>query len=394
MNRTILHLDLDAFFCAVEELTNPDLRGKAFAVGGNAESRGVVASCSYPARVFGVRSAMPMRKAQLLCPDLIVVRSSFSEYGHLSKKVMAILEDTTPLVEKLSIDEAFLDVTGIQAMPHEIARGLQSRINAELALPSSLGVATSKLIAKTANNIGKATATKGEYPRAITVIPAGEEARFMAPLAIRELWGVGPKTAESLLKLGLVTIGDIATYPESELVRRFGKHGADIKRRAQGIDTRPVEPDSITKSISKETTFSKDVSDIATLKRTIRKLSDGVGYRLRRKGFSGSTIRLKLRWQDFSTLSRQTTLVNITDDDEVIFAEALKLFEQTWIHGKPVRLIGVGIGGLQQRDTQLSLWDAETTLQNSQLQATLDNLRGRFGENAILRGSEMDIDED
>jgi len=281
--RVILHIDLDAFFCAVEEQHNPSLIGKPFAVGGSADSRGVVASCSYPARVFGVHSAMPMATAVRLCPDLIVVSRKMGNYSEVSGKVMAILHDLTPLVQPLSIDEAFMDVTGLSGTGEEIARKLQARIRAELELPCSLGVAANKLVAKIANNIGKSRAKNGDYPQAITVVAPGTEAKFLAPLDIRELWGGGPKTAASLRAMGIDTIGDIADYNPKLLLERFGKHGYDLSRRANGIDTRPVETEHERKSISRETTFSQDVRDRRELLRTLRKLSDSVGYRLRKK---------------------------------------------------------------------------------------------------------------
>src|SRR5690606_6228694 len=260
MHRTILHLDLDAFFCAVEEQRNPALRGKPFAVGGRPDSRGVVSSCSYPARRFGIHSAMPMARAIRLCPDLIIIEPHFGEYRRASREVMARLGALTPLVEQISIDDAFLAVTGLPGTPPAIAQGLQATIRDELGLPCSFGVATNKLVAKIANNVGKASAKGDGPPNAIHVVPPGEEAAFLAPLPIEELWGVGPKTAARLRQLGVQTIGDLARWPERELARMFGKHGADLARRARGIDERPVETEHETKSVSKEITFARDVA--------------------------------------------------------------------------------------------------------------------------------------
>src|SRR5690606_3858928 len=240
MHRTILHLDLDAFFCAVEELHTPELRGQPFAVGGRPEERGVVASCSYAARKFGVRSAMPMSTAVQRCPDLKIVPRRMGAYSAMSRRVMAIVHELTPLVEQLSIDEAFLDVTGLHQGGEMIARQLQARINNELELPCSLGVATNKLVAKIANNIGKDQAAGDGPPNAITVVQPAEEAAFLAPLPIRELWGVGPRTAERLNAMGVYTIGDLTQHSEQTLVQRFGKAGRDMARHARGIDDRPV----------------------------------------------------------------------------------------------------------------------------------------------------------
>ncbi len=390
MARVILHLDLDAFYCAVEEQSDPALKGVAFAVGGDPSRRGVVASCSYPARVYGVRSAMPMATAVQRCPQLVIVPPHFDQYRAMSRQVMAILHNLTPIVEQLSIDEAFLDVTGIQKTPKQIARNLQVQINNELHLPCSLGVATNKLVAKIANNLGKASAPKGDYPNAINVVPPGGEAAFLAPLPIKELWGVGPKTAEALNQLGIFDLGTLANYPEAELQRQFGKHGTDIARRAKGIDPRRVETSHEAKSISKETTFSTDVTDEATLLHTLRHLSDGVGFRLRKAGLRGTTVRIKLRWRDFTTLTRQTTVEFSIDQDDEIYKHALELFRTHWLQGRPVRLLGVGVSGFDEGSAhQLGLWDAPPAEDNRHLQSTLDDIRQRFGESSIKRGTDL-----
>ncbi|GAB4481380.1 MAG: DNA polymerase IV [Anaerolineae bacterium] len=392
MVRKILHLDLDAFFCAVEEQHTPSLRGRPFAVGGRPNERGVVASCSYPARAFGVRSAMPMARAVRLCPDLIIVPARHGEYGRVSRRVMAILHDLTPDVEQVSIDEAFLDVTMRPERAAALARDLQRRINEELGLPCSLGVATSKLIAKIANNVGKAGARGGGPPNAITVVLPGQEAAFLAPLPVRELWGVGPRTAERLAAMGIHTIGEIAAAPPDLLIRAFGRHGADLHRRAQGIDERPVETEHEQKSVSKETTFVHDVADEAELKRTLRRLSDGVGRSLRRAGLKGTTVKVKLRWADFTTLTRQVTLGHPVDTDDAIYAAAEALFMRNWPRGRPVRLIGVGVSGFDA-GVQLGLWDAPDE-EVQRLTAALDALRDRFGEGAIRRAGDLAADKD
>ena len=388
--RKILHLDLDAFFCAVEEQLNPELRGKAIAVGGKPNERGVVSSASYPARKFGVRSAMPMAQAIRLCPHLIVVGQTRGAYGERSRAVMEILRDTAPFVEPISIDEAFLDVTILPGPIEVIARNLQGRIHRELDLPCSLGGATNKLVAKTANTVGKARQPKDKPPNAITIVPAGEEAAFMAPLPLRQLWGVGPKSAETLGKLGLTTIGDVANWSEEALTRRLGKLGADIWRRAQGIDHRPVQSEHETKSISKEVTFARDLADEAELKLTLRRLSDGVGRQARKAGLAGATVKIKLRWSDFSTLSRQTTLDQPTDLDGEIFENARGLFDESWKQGRPVRLLGVGLSGFGQSKRQLGLWlDRSDEKQEEDLLGALDRLRDKYGEKMIRRASDL-----
>ena len=387
--RKILHLDLDAFFCAVEELQDPSLRGIPFAVGGKPDQRGVVSSCSYAARRFGVRSALPMSQAMRLCPNLLIRPPQFKAYREASEQVMARLNNLTPYVEQISIDEAFMDVTMLPESAEIIARRLQAQINTELGLPCSLGIATNKLVAKIANNIGKDRAGKDAPPNAIMVIQAGKEAEFLAPLGTRELWGVGPKTAEQLAKLGLKTIGDIARYPETRLIRQFGKHGEELAQRAKGIDTRPVESEGETKSVSKETTFNVDLREAETLKRTLRSLSDGVGRQLRKNGLSGTTVKIKLRWSDFTTLTRQVTLPHPTQHDHEIYEAALELFMKAWTQGRAVRLLGVGVSGFEGGAFQTGLWDAPPAVQDTRLESVLDSLRDRFGEGVVKRGSDL-----
>ncbi|HEX2619261.1 MAG TPA: DNA polymerase IV [Phototrophicaceae bacterium] len=395
MPRTIVHLDLDAFFCAVEILRNPALDGIPFAVGGKPNERGVVASCSYPARQYGVRSAMPMSRAVQICPGLVIVPHHFDAYRAASGKVMAKLNNLSPMVEQISIDEAFLDVTGLPGSGEVIARRLQNEIRDELGLPSSLGVASNKLVAKIANNIGKAQArTTTGTPKAITIVPPGEEAAFLASLPIDELWGVGPKTAARLRQYGTATIGDLAQWRERDLKALFGKNGVDLARHARGLDERPVEADRETKSISQEITFTRDVRDEEVLRRTIRRLAEGVGRKLRSEGLVGTTVKIKLRWSDFTTLSRQITVNPPLDQDSDLTRHALAVFDQTWIMNKPVRLIGVGVTGLETAYHQPGLWDVQQSQQSQRWQATLDELRERFGDQAIQRGSDFSPEDD
>ncbi len=240
MVRKIIHFDLDAFYCAVEEQRHAELRGLPFAVGGRPESRGVVSSCSYAARRFGVRSAMGMAQAVRLCPQLQILPADMREYALVSKRVMEILHGMTPQVEQLSIDEAFLDVSGRSEYATALARALQAQVEESLGLPSSLGVATNKLVAKIATDVGKAASSSGDYPRAIQVVPPQREAEFLAPLPVEALWGVGPRTRERLAAVGILTVGDVVAASSDELGRRFGKLGHDLHRQAQGIDLRPV----------------------------------------------------------------------------------------------------------------------------------------------------------
>ncbi len=359
MHRVILHLDLDAFFCAVEEQLNPKLRGKAFAVGGKPSERGVVASCSYPARAYGVHSAMPMSRAVQKCPHLIIVSRKMGDYKGISRKVMALLRDVTPLVEQLSIDEAFLDVTELAEDGLTLAQQLQHRINTELKLPCSLGVASNKLVAKIANNQGKSHAEKGKYPNAIEVVPEGQEAEYLAPLAVRELWGVGPVTAEKMHEMEIFTVGEIALADANILIEAFGKIGYDLWLRARGIDSRPVVTERPTKSVSNEITFERDVNDRQVITKTLHEMCRSVSRQLRKSNLLGRTIKIKLRWSDFTTVTRQTTVDTPRNTDQWLYDYALELLDETWDGQQTMRLIGVGVANFDNTVRQLTLWDID-----------------------------------
>jgi DNA polymerase-4 len=359
--RTILHLDLDAFYCTVEEQRDPGLRGQPFAVGARPEERGVVASCSYAARRFGVRSAMPTSQALRSCPSLLIVPTRHAVYREVSRQVMARLHALTPQVEQLSIDEAFLDVTGLVTPNQEVttarllAHRLQQQMQQELGLSCSLGVASNKMMAKIASDYGKSQVTDGRSPAAICVVPFGEEAAFLAPLPVSALWGVGPKTGAQLRALNLHTIGQLAQRSVQELVRRFGSHGYDLWQHARGIDNRDIQISRETKSISSETTFVEDVEEWDALAEVLREQAAEVASHLQRKKLQGNTIKIKVRWADFTTPTRQMTLPQATDQAGVIEEAALQLLRQLWLPPRPVRLLGVGVGGLTTV-RQLSLW--------------------------------------
>ncbi len=380
----IIHLDLDAFFCAVEELDNPSLRGKPFAVGGQPDERGVVSSCSYAARRFGIHSAMPMSRAIRQCPGLIVVSPRHKEYALASRKVMAKLRALTPLIEQVSIDEAFLDITDLPEPSETIARRLQSEIRDEFGLPSSLGIATNKLVAKIATDFGKMNAKGTEPPFALTIIPAGTEAAFLAPLPVEMLWGIGPKTKARLAERNIITIGDLSHAHEFELIRCFGKNGREMIEHARGIYPHPIITWSPAKSFSQEETFIKDISDPQALHKTLVQLSQKVARRLQKHHYCATTIKLKLRWQNFSTISRQATLSHPMDDAEVITAVATGLFDKVWQPGQPVRLLGVGVSGLTSQPRQIGLWD-KNALKDQRLNDILNEIQKRFGERALFR---------
>lgn len=386
--RSIIHIDLDAFFVAVERLDDPRLIGVPVIVGGRAEVRGVVASASYEARQFGVHSAMPTALALRLCPQAILISGHRGRYSEMSDKVMAILGEYTPLLEPLSIDEAFLDITGTEAHygpPAALAQTIQARIDRELHLSASLGVASNKLIAKVASDFRK--------PHGITVVSPGAEAAFLAPMPIRRLWGVGQVMARELGRLGIETIGDLARWPRAELIARFGAvSGEGLYRTSHGLDDSPVTPEHEAKSLSREETFARDIGDAEVLRRELLRLSDEVAWRLRRHGLQARTVNLKLRYGDFSTFTRQVTLPDATDSGPVLYSHALALFEKAWDR-RPLRLVGVGGSNLEQGGRQLRLFEQEDRRQ-AQLDAALDRIKAKYGESAIRRASLLDEPEE
>ena len=343
--RHILHADFDAFYASVEQLDNPELRDKPVVVGGSAEGRGVVASASYEAREFGVRSAMPMRTAQRLCPHAIRVGARFDRYREISQRVLSIFRDLTPLVEPLSLDEAYLDVTSIVAKdrpPADIAASLKRRVKHELGLTISVGVATSKSIAKIASDMDK--------PDGLTVVVPGDEKAFLAPLPIRDLWGVGPRTAERLNSEGIETIGDIARQDEDWLRERFGKHGAQMQKLALGQDNSPVVVRRETKSVSAETTFAQDIGEPEALLEVVNRLSQRVSHQLRRKQLQGRTVKLKLRLSDFTTFTRQKTLPYAVQSADDLSQSAGELLRAELYGRRRFRLVGVGVSGFEQSE--------------------------------------------
>ncbi len=376
--RAIFHLDLDAFFCAVEELRHPSLRGKAFAVAGRPDQRGVVSSASYPARKFGVRNAMPTAQALRLCPRLIVVPHSHGVYGEYSQRVMTLLREYGDELQQLSVDEAFMDLTGFSADARSLALEIQARIQVEIGLPSSIGVAQNKLVAKMASGAAK--------PNGIRVIAPGTEAAFFAPMPVGELWGIGKATVPRLEALGIKSIGDLQRAEPAQLRRVFHDHADVAIARARGIDLSAVDPERDAKSISEETTFSRDVRDADVLQKTLLALSDRVAARLRKHDVHARTVHLKLRWQDFTTVTRQSTLSTPTQLGDDVFGEAEQLFRVTWKRGELVRLLGVGVSGLSA-GAQFGLFDEAVREEKLQLARTLDQLKAQYGSDVIKRAS-------
>ncbi|HMN11230.1 MAG TPA: DNA polymerase IV [Bellilinea sp.] len=384
-HRKIIHLDLDAFFCAVEELKDPSLAGKAFAVGGAANGRGVISTCSYEARKYGIRSAMPTAKALKLFPDLLLLHGSYGEYSGHSKKVMKIVREYTPKVQQISVDEAFMDISDLARGGTEIANEIQRKIQAQVGLPCSFGIATNKLIAKIATDHGKSMQKGHDYPRSILEVPPGEERMFLAPMDVRSLWGIGPKTSERLHGMGIHTLGDLAALSTAQAEKLFGKYGMELVQRARGEDDSEVYEGGEAKSVSQETTFGKDQDNPELLRKVLLEQSAQVGRQLRKQRQMGSVVRIKIRWPDFSTYTRQMK-VEVTSNDDDIFTAALKLLESVWDGTKKIRLIGVGVSGLQGETHQLNLFDRSDE-KDRQMLTVLDELKAKFGEEIIHKGN-------
>ncbi len=344
--RHILHADFDAFFTSVEQLDDPAIRGKPVVVGGRPEDRGVVASASYEARRFGVRSAMPMRTALQRCPKAIRVPPRFDRYQQVSRQVMTMFREVTDLVEPLSIDEAYLDVTeaaGTQSDAGRIAAALRARVRSELGLTISIGVATSKSLAKIASDMDK--------PDGLTVVPPGSERRFLAPMPVSKLPGIGPKTAARLESEGVRAIGELATRPMQWAIATFGRSGPHFRRLARGQDSSPVIVERRRKSVSAETTLAKDTGDPDALLELVDRLSQRVSRHLADSGLRGRTVKLKLRLADFTTFTRQRTLPSPEASPDSISGAAKALLERELQPGRLFRLVGVGVSGFDVPET-------------------------------------------
>lgn len=379
--RNILHVDLDAFFASVEQALNADLRGRPVVVGGEPGRRGVVASASYEARAYGLGAGMPIGQAYRLCPQAIFLRGSFPRYRDASERFMLILGDFTPELEPTGIDEAYLDLSGFEPLygpASETALRIKQRIKDEIGITASVGIGCSKLVAKIASHLAK--------PDGLLEVAPGEERSFLAPLPIAMLPCVGAKTETALRRMGVTTIGQLAALPPSLLRGSLGLPGEAIHRYALGIDDRKIEPPSPPKSISRETTFSQDTLDRPFLRATLHYLSERVGAELRRDGRRARCITLKLRYADFSSISRSRTLKEATDADRAIFDIGLELLESSISQRRQrVRLIGIGVSGLVAGGRQLSLLDPSPE-RWTRLDRVIDRIRNRYGFTAIQRG--------
>ena len=390
---TFLHVDMDAFFASVEQRDHPELRGKPVIVGAPPDQRGVVAAASYEARAFGVHSAMPSSIAKQKCPQAIFVSHNFANYREASRQIMRIFESYTPLVQPLSIDEAFLDITGSQRLLGDgptIAEKIRTDIHDQTALTASVGVAPNMFLAKIASDMNK--------PDGLTVVPfePDEIKAFLAPLPIGRIWGVGKVTQKKLLSLGITTIGSLQTFDRGKLEKAIGKRSANVfGRLAFGIDERGIAGNSIDKSISNETTFERDITDRERIRSTYLKLIDKVGHRLRKAGLFATTAHLKLRWSDFTTITRQTRFSMPCCDDITLREVGLELLEMH-LQNRPVRLIGFGVSGLTETDKpidqQLDLFEPRKSKQNekrSRLSQAADRVKKKYGNESLRRGSDL-----
>ncbi len=383
-SKHIIHLDMDAFYPSVEVLDNPVLKGKPVIVGGSSE-RGVVSSASYEARKFGIHSAQPIAKARRLCPDGIFLPVRMSRYQEISKRVFAIFHRFTPLVEPLSIDEAFLDVTGsirLFGQPENIAKKIKKIILAETGLTISAGIASSKFVAKIASDIDK--------PDGLTVVHPDGVKDFLDPLPVKKMWGVGKKTRLLLSGLNINTFRDLRQTPVEVLGKKFGKHGVKIHLLAMGIDERDVIPEHDMKSIGHEQTFLQDIMSLDAAKKELLVLGNKVARRMRHKGLKGKTVTLKVKYSDFVQITRSTSLPESTDDGLEIYTAACCLLKKTEVTKKPIRLLGVSLSqlGLSGIGIQLSLFDQDPSSQKRQrLNTVLDSLYEKFGDKSVVPGT-------
>lgn len=381
--RVIIHVDMDAFYASVEQRDRPELRGQPVIVGADPRGRGVVAAASYEARRFGVHSAMPISRAARLCPHAVFLPVDMEKYVQASKAIMAILADYSPLVEPLSLDEAFLDVTGTGRLfgpPRLLAQTIKRRIREEVGLTASAGIAPNKFLAKLASDL--------EKPDGLVEVRPGEEVAFLHPLPVERLWGVGPATARELRRMGIETIGQLARVSPRLLERRFGKAGRHLHELARGRDERPVEPFTPAKSVGAEETFVRDQRGREPLRLTLRAQAERVARELRSEGVAARTVTLKLRFGDFRTLTRRGT-AEPTQDGLEIFRRAWSLLERVPL-AQPVRLIGVSASGLAPADSgQLPLF-AEPAARRARLARAVDALAQRFGEDALIPASVLE----
>ena len=385
LSRVIAHVDLDAFFAAVEQRDNPFLKGKPVVIGADpkeGKGRGVVSTCSYEARRYGIHSAMPISIAYRKCPHAHFLRGDMSKYKQASRKVFKIFSDFTPHVEPISIDEAFLDITGsyhlFGSAPSETGVQLRQKIREHVGLTASVGLAPVKMVAKIASDYCK--------PDGLLEIKEGGVLDFIHPLDVGKLWGVGPKTQQSLNQLGVVTVGDLAEISQQDLIRRFGEHGRHLYCLAHGIDSREVVEDEEIKSVSHEHTFEQDTRDQEEIEKVFLKLSEKVSRRLRRYELAGKTITVKIRTKGFHTSTRASTLSERTNYTDVIYRKARQIFRDFYQPGMWVRLIGVKVNNFEDPYVKDSLFVEAGQERLEKVHKAVDAIKDKFGESAIHRG--------
>jgi DNA polymerase IV len=382
--RAIIHLDMDAFYPAVEVLDNPQLKGKPVIVGGSRE-RGVVSSASYEAREYGIHSAQPMAKAMRLCPHGVFLRGRMSRYREVSLQVFEVFRRFTPLVEPLSIDEAFLDVTGsgrLFGRPEETARKIKEAVVREIGLTVSAGIAPSKFVAKIASDM--------EKPDGLTVVPAECVTEFLNPLPVSKMWGVGKVTQEALRKLNIWSFRDLSRTPVEILELEFGKYGSKMHQLSMGMDDRAVEPGHDAKSIGHEETFSEDITEADLARKELLALATRVARRMRQEWLRGRTVTLKVKYSDFALITRSATLPASTDDALEIYSAVCSLLKKTAVGKRPVRLLGISMSQLvnAEMEGQLSLFlEDEASRKKRKLNTALDSICGKFGDKVIRPGT-------
>ena len=382
-NTNILHCDLDAFFASVEQLDNPELRGKPVVVGGSRHSRGVVSTCSYEAREFGIHSAMPVSQAFRLCPQAVFLPVNMPRYQEMSRQVFTILSRFSPLMEIISIDEAFLDISGcfrLYGSPENIGGLIKEQVHSELGLIISVGISYNKFLAKLATDLDK--------PDGLLIITENEAADLLKPLPVSKIWGVGQKTEQSLNRLGIKTIGDIQALPPGWLEARFGSAGRLFWELAHGIDHRPVETGQERKSISREETFPVDINDISYLEKLTAHFAAELCAKLRREGLETASISIKLRYSDFKTITRSKA-IEPCNSDLVVTQAAEELLHNAYNGKRPLRLFGLSLGHLSSRADleQGTLFESPTNSAHNEIDLLMDEIRGRFGPDAINRAN-------
>ncbi len=385
--RTYFHIDMDAFFVSVEELFDPTLKGKPVVVGGRPDQRGVVSAASYAARKFGVHSAMPLRTAYRLCPQAIFVEGHLDRYREYSSRVFQLLKTFSPLVDMASIDEAYMDVTGTERLhgpPLKAAHLLHERVKREIELNCSIGVAAARMVAKVASDQAK--------PNGVLWIVPGQEARFLAPLDVRKIPGVGKVSEQNLAALGIRKVGDLGRLDEKFLAERFGQWGLALAGKARGMDAggwfdHQVGDESDPKSISHEHTFNEDMAELSVLDATLAHLAEKVGRRLREHKLYARTIQLKLRYSDFSTITRAHSLDHGTQLDHEIFNAARDLMRDNRKPGSTIRLLGVHASGLEHDEGQMSLLAEPVTERWRKALSAMDQIRDKFGESSVSLAS-------